>query len=295
MIRDKGLTAAVAIVVMGVMLSAVRAEITILRDGAKLKRIELRTGKGKSGIVILPKLWSNTTSVTESGKEFALIDPFFYSVSVKIDGKNAGGYLNKPEIFAGWEAKEIKDEARPDASILYIAAAPEEYGVKKEVTVVVEKGRNVAYVWNRLTVMRDLRLNGDRQYYFFGNPEPFTVTVDGREIDVPTQKSWFVNRYACFYDTRKNVTYAVVFMDRKTQDFPGADKAPLGYVLYYEDKKYADMYWRKGGGKMAKGQSRTQRYILVWGDGDLKDQVEELSRKAMAGEVNDKVHVPSDK
>ena len=52
----------------------------------------------------------------------------------------------------------------------------------------------------------------------------------------------------------------------------------------------AEVSWPKLGGEMKKGDTRVQQYILVWGDGDLKDKVAAIAEKAKGGELKGKFH-----
>ena len=280
--------------------STLWAEVTINRDGGKLKRLEITTGKGKGALVMVPAQWQNTTALTESGKKWRLIDPFMYQFSCVRDGKTIGGYMNKPDVFATWQAEQIKDPARPNAEILRFAVEPAGMGARKDVIVTVEKGANVAYVFNRITALRDMPNSGGHQYYYFGKPQDCKIYIDGKQIDLDAaapdkrgKKQWPVNEYFCQYNPAAKVTYAVVFLNRDAQKYPGSGKRSLGH--YDVVKNGGHLYWTKSGGKMNVGDTRWQQYVLVWGDGNLKDQVASLAKQAQAGELEAKVYRPAAK
>ena len=251
----------------------------------------MKSGNGKWGLEILPTLWSSAYATTEGGRKVRLIDPFLYSGRARIGDKSVGGYYNKPEHYRKAEVKEVKDPARADTDILHVAVAPEGYGVKKEFTVAVEKGANVAYVYNRLTALQDLTLLRDVEYFYHGRPQHCRIMIDGAQHDADNPKGAVINEYISLFDPKGNYTYAVIFLDRKVQDFPKSDKRYFGRFYYGAKRPGRDFNWDKGTGKMAAGTSRSQQYMLLWGDGDLSDTAAELSRKALGGEFNVKVHV----
>ena len=172
-------------------LSTLCAEVIIQRDGDALKKLTLTTGKGKGALVMVPAGWQNTTAVTAGGKRWPLIDPFMYQLNRygKVDGKSVryGGYMNAPKVFRTWEAKQIKDPKRPDAEVLWFAVEPKDVYVKKDVTVTVEKGRNVAYVFNRITVLRDAKGVSDTEYYYYKKAEKCEIWIDGKRLDFAAQ------------------------------------------------------------------------------------------------------------
>ena len=267
--------------------------VILTRDGDRLTKFSVDSGKGR--LEVRRNLWSNTTAFTESGQSLGLIDPLMYSAhAVLPDGSKGGGYWNKPEVFDLWQVEEVKDPERPEAGIVKIVAEPPGFGLRKEVTVTVERGENVAYVYNRLTAVADVALEVDRQTIYLSKPEQnYVIRVDGRELTPKHGASTAIQRHLVFQHKKSGASAAVVFLDRAVQEVPGADRAPFGSVRFYDDEKAngADCCWQKGGGSMMEGDARVQQYALVWGDGDLREKVEALSAKALAGELNHKVHV----
>ena len=270
------------------------AEVKLNRKGDKLDSFTLTSGLGKSRIDVRRKLWSNTYAMTESGKSLALIDPFFYNIVIRLaDGAKAGGYWNKPEIFDLWLVEPVKDPKRPEASIVKILAAPPGWGVRKEVSIAVEPNVNQAYVCNRLTAKEDLSLAHDREVTYLSYPgRDYVLIIDGKEVKAEPKKFVPINEYVLFQHKKSGAGAAIVFLDRKAQLYPGHLKRRFGGARFHitEKQKGVTLGWDKGSGKMRKGETREQRYIVVWGDGDLKQRVADLSKKALAGELNEKVY-----
>jgi len=281
-----------ALLVLAATACAVSADVTIEKDGDKLTSVKLTSSKG--GILIQKKLWGNTVVTSESGKTWRVIDPFMYSSHARPpDGRDLGGYWSKPEVFETWKVEEVKDPDRAEATIVRIAAEQPELPLRKEAAIAVEADRNVAYVQSRLSALDDVHeLTSDRQTIYLYKPgERYTIWADGKEIVPEDGLKLKVDRYMLFQDKRDGTSTAVVFLPRSAQKYPGSSKAPLGLIYFYIDEKRngADCYWHKGGGKMAQGDTRVQKYVLVWGDGDLRQMVEELAKQAQAGELNEKI------
>ena len=267
--------------------------VTFTRDGDGLATFAVCSGTGR--LEVRRRLWNNTTAFTESGQSLGLIDPLMYSAhTVLPDGSKGGGYWNRPEVFDLWQVQEVKDPNRPDAAIVRIVAEPPGFGLRKEVTVAVERAENVAYVYNRLTAVDDVTLEVDRQTIYLSKPERnYVIWVDGQEVTPKHGASAAIQRHLVFQHKKSGASAAVVFLDRAVQEYPGADRGAFGSVVFYDDEKAngADCYWDKRGGSMMTGDFRVQQYALVWGDGDVREKVEALSAKALAGELNHKVHI----
>ena len=266
--------------------------VTFERDGETLKRIIIDSGKGR--IEIRHSLWQNTTVFTGSGKALPIVDPFMYGARTRgPGGERRGGYWSKPEVFDLWQVERIDDPKRPGASIVKVTAEPPELGLRKQVTIAVEPGKNIAYVCNALTATEDVALMHDRQCIYLNKPaELWRVWVDGLEAAPRDRASVPIHRYLLFQHKKTGASAGVVFLSRKAQVYPNPQHRPFGSVLFYVNEKAngADCSWGKGSGPMAKDDVRMQQYLLVWGDGDLRERVEELSTKALAGELDDKVH-----
>ncbi|HRU07559.1 MAG TPA: hypothetical protein P5137_17490, partial [Candidatus Brocadiia bacterium] len=103
------------------------------------------------------------------------------------------------------------------------------------------------------------------------------------------------DQYMCVYMPKADQTFAVVFLPRARQEYPGSDKQALGRVIFHITDKAngADFVWGKAKRPMTAGESITQRYILFWGQGDQCAKVEELSKKVQAGEFDAKVFEPA--
>jgi len=286
---------AAALAALAVCASQALAEITISRDGDTLTKIEVTTGAGQSKLEILPKLWANTNMFAEDGKMFRAIDPFFYGTQVFVEGRNVGGYHSKPEVFATWKAEAVKDAKRPGVDILSVVSQPAGYEIKKEVTAAFEPGQNVVYVFNRVTALKDVAVADDRQCFYVDKPvENARIVIDGQEIALEATKAFDAEQYMCAYMPRLDQTFAVVFLPRALQAYPGSDKAPLGRVQIYVTEKQngADFVWGKAKRPMTAGESITERYVLFWGQGDQRAKVAELAKKAQAGEFDAKVVEP---
>ena len=270
------------------------AEVKLERKGDKLNAFVLTSGLGKSRIAVSRKLWSNTYATTESGKVLPLIDPFMYNIVIRrADGSKTGGYWNKPDVFDLWLVEPVKDPKRPEASIVKILASPPGWGVRKEVSIAVEPKVNQAYVCNRLTAKEDLGLAQDREVIYLYHPgRDYVIIIDGKEVKAEPKAFAAINEYVLFQHRKSGASAAIVFLDRKAQLYPGHLKRRFGGARYHITDKAngVTISWDKGSGKMRKGEVREQRYIVVWGDGDLKEKVADLSKKALAGELNDKVH-----
>ena len=268
--------------------------VTIKRVGDKLSLVNLQTAKGS--VRINRGLWRNTTVTTESGKSASIIDPFMYSTNARTpDGKATGGYWSKPEVFDTWQIEQVKDAKRPGAPIVAISARQPDAPVMKEAAIALDPDDNVAYVLSRLSALDDIHsISSDRQTIYLSKPaQDYTIIADGKEAVPASNKRVNVEQYMLFQHKRTQVSVGVVFLPKSVQKYPRAAKVPLGLIYFYinPEKKRdgADCFWHKGSGKMKKGDAWEQRYILVWGDGDLKEKVAELSKKALAGELNDKI------
>ena len=170
--------AAVLIAVMGLPAASL---VTFNRARRTLLHFTLDSGKGK--VTCHRKEWNNTDLVTETSKTIRVVDPFMYYYRVQTaDGKTYGGYWNRPEIWDTWKVREVKLKYRPNTDIVWIAASPKASGIKKEVTISVEKGQNIAYVFNRLIATEDITLQNDRQGIYFYNPATLKTYVDDKQI-----------------------------------------------------------------------------------------------------------------
>ena len=96
-----------------------------------------------------------------------------------------------------------------------------------------------------------------------------------------------------FYHPAHDVSTALIFMDRRVQRCPDSDKGAFATVRFHLTEKAngVDVDWNKGGGRMPTNAFRAQQYILMWGDGDLREKVKAVSKKALAGQLNKKVYV----
>jgi hypothetical protein len=291
-------------VVAGMLLcvAMASADVAIEKKGDKVSKVTMSNETGK--IQIARKLWSNTILTTASGKTQVVIDPFYYSASwKKADGKTGNAYWNKPENFDFWKFSESKDAERADTTILNISAAPPTFGLRKDVTIALEGKENVAYVFNRCTALEDMLLAIDRATIYLYYPgRDYTIIVDGKEVLPDPKKPTVISNYIIFQNKKTLVSTAVIFMDHKVQEFPGASKGRMGELRFYLRKNEdgsikqdgANIAWSKGSGKWKKGDARIQQYMLVWGDGDIKEKVEALSVKALVGELNSKVAKPKE-
>jgi len=266
--------------------------VTLQREGTTLKGIIIDSGRGR--IDIRRRLWQNTTVTTETGKTLAIVDPFMYGTATKEPGgQRRGGYLSKPEVFDQWQVEPIDDPQRPGVSIVKITAEPPKLGLRKQVTIAVGPGKNIAYVCNTITATEDVALIHDRQCIYLNKPaEQWRLWVDGLEPTPRDRASVPIHRYLLFQHRKTGASAGVVFLGYKAQVYPRAQHRPFGSVLFYLNEKAngADCSWGKGSGLMPREDVRMQQYLLVWGDGNLREKVEELSAKALAGELEDKVH-----
>jgi len=285
-------TAFCVLLATGSALAATSA-LTFHRKDGKVSKFVVASAQGR--IEIVRHIWSNTSVFTESGKRLALIDPFMYASHGRLaDGKKVGGYYSKPEAFDTWKVEQIEVPGRDDASIVKISADVPGGGLRKEVVIALDKKENVAYVYNRLTATQDVTLNSDRQTIYLSRPATtYSIWADGKEVTPENRKKTDIERHLVFQHKKSKASAAVVFPGRKLQKYRHSDKAPLGIVIFHIEGKRngTDCYWHKGSGKLTKGQALVQQYILLWGDGDLKEKAEALSKKALAGELNHKFPV----
>jgi hypothetical protein len=287
------ITSAAAVLLGAFWAGDAGATVALERKDGVLAQVTLDSGTGK--LSCARSEWNNSTVTTAKGKAVAIIDPFMYTTGVvAADGKTLGGYLNRPAVWDLWKIQAVELKERPQTDIVWMSAPPPGYGIQKDVTLCVEKDQNLAYVFNRLTALQDVNLVHDVQCMYFGNGATMKVVVDGQEIAPKPELQTPVNQWVLFYSADADVSVAIAFLPRAAQKYPGSDAQPLANALcHINDKTNArELSFGKGGGKMAANEARIQQYILLWGDGDLRDRAAEVSRKAMAGELNDKVYVP---
>ena len=290
-VRFLGGSAAALVLVYLVAASAL-SHVAFERKGRTLLQFALNSGKGK--LVCLRREWSNTELVTKKGMTIRVVDPFMYCSRGELaGGKTTGGYWSKPEVWDTWKVQQIKSKYQRNTDIVWISAAPEGYGLKKEVTISVEKNQNIAYVFNRITATQGITLVQDRQAIYFRNTASFKTYVDGKEIAPKNDLSVPVQGWVMFHHPAQDVSTGLIFMDRRVQKYPLSHKRPFATVRFRltDEANGTEVNWSKGTGRMGAGTFRTQQYILMWGDGDLRERVEALSKQALAGQLNRKVYL----
>ena len=265
------------------------AGVTFGRKGDALSGFAIDSGAGK--VAVNQKIWGNTYLATAKGKALSATDPFFYSSVVNLDkGGRAGGYWGDRADFDSRAFEIVKDPKRPKVDILRIGAVKPKAGLRKEVALALEPGAQVVYVWSRLSALRKVNLKHDRQGIYLSNIDNLKVRADDKDV---TKNAGF-NRYVAAWNTKGGWTLALVLLPRDRQSYPGSKRGWLGTVSFHRQAKSSgvDVSWQKGTGAMAPGATRTQQYAVMWGDGDLRDEAAKLSKRAQAGELNGKVHVP---
>ena len=290
--KQSGKLVLIAAAVAAAWAAAAQGQVQVKIDRAEvgLKKITIIPNVGKAKLVLSSRNWGNTDAYTPKGKRLSLIDPFFYAANVR--GGKSKNYLNHPEIFATWVTQTLEHPNRPDAAVLAIGVAPPD-GLRKDVTITIVDKETVAYVHSKITVMKDLRVGSERQCHYVTHIDRFKIYIDGKLAAPEKPGAVPIEKYVVVYDPRLDASYGMVFLEDKLQKFPHKGKT-LGSVNFYFTKthKGADIQWGKGGGSMRKGQSRSQAYIELWGDGDLKAKAEELHAKGQSGELTKLLYIP---
>ncbi len=272
------------------------AEVLLTREGDVVTRAEIRGTAGS--LVLFRNLWSCArlrTAAQVAGRkpgEIDVTDPLMYNCQVRVDGKQTGGYWNAPEVWNRWKIAVIRQA--PPADILSLTADIPEWGLRKEVTISVPAGESRAYVYSRLTATRDVELLADRQCCYPAPTGRYRFTVDGAPVEPADGRRTAFRRWAMAYAPQADAGFAVLAIDRKAQLYPGSEdaNAAFGTLAFYKNEKAdgADLSWDKGSGFLAKGDVRIQQYLLLWGDGDLREEAAQLSRQALSGALNTRVH-----
>ena len=279
----------VVFAMVSLTVTAAFAEVAIQREGGQLKSITLKSGTGK--IYIKRQNWGNTFMTTEKGKRFSATDPFMYQGGVERgDGKKVGGYWNKPEIFDTWKVEQANTPERPGVDIVKITAQQAGMPLCKEVAIARDPGDNVAYVFNRVTALEDLKLLYENELMWFPKVGLYEFYADGNKLTPKDKLSVRFDRWAMVYHVKNQVSVGVACLASES-------KGGFGRISFRVNPKGngVEVNWSKPTGPMKKGDARTQQYILVWGDGNLKDKTAGIAKKSEAGELNDKVHVLSGK
>ena len=273
----------------GLAASPASGVVTFEREGKTLKKLTIDCGSGK--LFLVRKAWNNTRVVTESGRIIEITDPFMYTARATKNGKKVGSYWNRPQVWDTWEVREVEVPERPRADIVLITAEQPGLPLKKEVVITVEQKENIAYVFNRIVATKDLQLDYDRQCIYVSRPSAHKFYVDGTEITPEDGRSVAVYRWVIIHRPADDVSAALIFIDRKIQDPPVRENGAFGSFTFHvtQKAKGAEIGWRKGG-EMVAGASQSQQYIIMWGDGDLREKVEAVSEQALGGKLNSKVH-----
>lgn len=291
MTTRKSVTAALVLVFGLACAAAAQVQINIKRAQGKLKSIALVPGKGKARLVLKSQNWANTYAYTPKGKRLGLVDPFMYAATKETKGgKNV--YINRPNLFATWVTKDFQHPNRPDAAVLCVGFTPPDGGLKKEIALTMAKGECMVYVYNRVTATQDLSILLERQCHYVMKPEKYRIYVDGKEVKADKSRTVRIQSCVLVYSPKQDASYALVFMPAKMQRHPHDGKS-FGRIRFIITEKHhgADISWGKGGGAMKKGETRSQAYISVWGDGDLKAEVEAIAKKAKSGDLDKAVYI----
>ena len=246
---------------------------------------------GRAEVSMFRAVWSNTHLVTQGGQRVSVTDPFMYQCTVLVDGQQKGGYWNAPEIWDDWQVTQAQDANRPYDDLLKIVAEPPGWGVRKEVSIAVNENESRAYVFSRLTATSDLQLHGDNQTIYVDTSTGNKFFVDDQPVDPEHSKQVPIAHWIMIYYWNQYVSVGLIAMDPQLQEYPNPQV--FGDVTFSEsaDAKGASISLRKGSGAMLSGDSRSQQYLLVWGDGDLRSKIQEISKQALAGELNSNVLV----
>jgi hypothetical protein len=270
----------------------VMAEVTFERspdDEPVLKKITIDSGQAE--LSMFRAVWSNTNLVTQSGQQVSVIDPFMYQCQVLVGQQEKGGYWSAHDIWDRWKVAQVQDAGRPFTDIVKIVAEPPGWGVRKEVSIAVKENQSTAYVFSRLVATEDIQLRDDNQTIYVDTSVGNKFYVDGEEIGPDEDERVDISRWIMIYYWEEYVSVGLIAMDRELQDYPNPHR--FGDIAFSESEtgQGASISLRKGAGALVGGESRTQQYMLMWGDGDLRSKMEETSKKALAGELNSHVFV----
>lgn len=245
---------------------------------------------GRAELMMHRAVWRNSTLVTQGGEHVSVVDPFMYFCQVSIGGTEKGGYWSSHEVWDGWNVEQIQSVDLPASDIVKIVAEPPGWGVRKEVSISVQNNQSTAYVFNRLVATEDVTLKDDNQSVYVNTSVGNKFFVDGTEIRPEHGRHAEISRWIMVYYWNEYVSVGLIAMDRKLQHHPRPNL--LGDITFSDSasEQGATISLRKGAGKMAKGDYRTQQYILLWGDGDLRTKMESISQQALAGELNENVY-----
>jgi len=159
------------------------------------------------------------------------------------------------------------------------------------VSIAVKENQSTAYVFSRLVATEDIQLRDDNQTIYVDTSVGNKFYVDGEEIGLDEDERVDISRWIMIYYWEEYVSVGLIAMDRELQDYPNPHR--FGDIAFSESEtgQGASISLRKGAGALVGGESRTQQYMLMWGDGDLRSKMEETSKKALAGELNSHVFV----
>ncbi len=257
----------------------------------KLVLTKFTINSGQAELSMHRAVWRNTDLITQSGQQVSVVDPLMYQCQVSVGDKEQGGYWSAHEMWDLWKINQVKDARRPYTDVVKIVAEPPGWGVRKEVSIAVKENQSTAYVFSRLVATQDIQLKDDNQTIYVDTSVGNRFFVDGIEVRPDKGKRSAIARWVMIYYWNEYVSVGLIAMDRDLQDYPNPHE--FGDVTFSESEtgQGASISLRKGSGAMTKGQSRTQQYILLWGDGDLREKMEETSQRALAEELNANVFV----
>ena len=197
-----------------------------------------------------------------------------YFCQVSIGGTEKGGYWSSHEVWDRWNVEQVQSAQAAGTDIVKIVAEPPGWGVRKEVSISVKQNQSTAYVFNRLVATEGVELKDDNQTIYVDTSVGNKFFVDGTEIRPEHGRKADISSWIMVYYWNEYVSVGLIAMDRELQHYPNSDL--LGEITFSESASAqgASISLRKGTGAMAKGESRTQQYMLLWGDGDLRRKME---------------------
>lgn len=274
--------------------AAVMADVSFERDGKTLKKFVINSGAGR--IEIRRAGWANTVVVTAKGKRLNVTDPFMYNAVITPPGKERiGGYWNKPEHFDLWKIEQPTAPDKPGTDILTISSQQPGVPLLKEVAIAVAPKQAVACVYSRVTALENLSLDVDQELMWFAKSGLRRYVADGTVLTPKDKLQVGFRRWAMMYHKEKDASVGIVGV-AVNQSSQYTDRFGVINFRVTPKTNSAEIVWvKRPQGALAKGETRSHRYLIVWGDGDLKDTIAALAAKAAAGQLDAAFHPLPDK
>ncbi|MEI8247345.1 MAG: hypothetical protein WCI51_16045 [Lentisphaerota bacterium] len=260
----KTVASAVAGVALAVSANG-EAGINIDQQDGKLNKITINTGSGSMEISRRER--NNTVFITAGGQGSAAADPLLYSLR----SKDMPAFLTSDAL---WPA--VSAETTNDGKTLILASRPPDSGLEKKAAVTFKNGDNVIFVENRTSAEKQIKLAADMQT-LQAPQKNLELYVDGNNTELKPGEIKDC-KWVMYYNTCGNFSYGIIFC-------PGSDQWNK-LIIGDASKPVPAVQFGKTPGTKQPGYSATQRYILVWGDGNLLEKMSGLAKQAAAGELD---------